>query len=250
MPSGAVMRMPRSGRAPASTALSTPRRSRTRLTSGERYSPQTLSRGNRARSRSVTAWPTPARRIAVAAPAGPAPTTTTSARGLAPGIHPDHPEGDGVVPGDLRHARGRGEVAELGSRVRPPDGERPVVEGDAIPGGRAREEPRARPGRPAPAEVRDHEAEPGGLRHPADELHHGGFGEVMEHERADREVDRAGPDRSGDRLPGHEADLGEGGRPPPGTGQDAGLDVEAEDPHGPAARARPPGEGGRDVGGA
>ena len=57
----------------------TPRRSRIRLPSGERYSPQILSRGKRARSRRTTESPCSARRIAVAAPAGPAPTTTASA---------------------------------------------------------------------------------------------------------------------------------------------------------------------------
>src|SRR3970040_339305 len=71
--------MPRSGCAPAwSTVLSTPSLSRMREPSGEGYSPQTLGRGKPALSRSATAKPRSARRMAEAAPVGPAPTTTTS----------------------------------------------------------------------------------------------------------------------------------------------------------------------------
>src|SRR6266436_4922022 len=71
--------MPRSGCPPAwSTVLSTPSLSRMRAASGERYSPQIFGRGKPALSRSATDQPRSASRIAVAAPAGPAPTTTTS----------------------------------------------------------------------------------------------------------------------------------------------------------------------------
>src|SRR5262249_30824449 len=60
------------------TALSAPSRSRSRGASGLRYSPQIFGRGKRARSTSLTARPCSARKMAVAAPAGPAPTTMTS----------------------------------------------------------------------------------------------------------------------------------------------------------------------------
>src|SRR6266545_7983793 len=71
--------MPRSGCPPAwSTVLSTPSLSRMREASGERYSPQIFGRGKAALSRSATDHPRSASRMAVAAPAGPAPTTTTS----------------------------------------------------------------------------------------------------------------------------------------------------------------------------
>src|SRR5262249_53860619 len=129
VPSGAVIRIPRRGRAPASTALSTPRRSRIRLASGDRDSPQTLARGKRARSKSVTLWPRRARRIAVAAPAGPAPTTTTSVLAVVPDIHSDDAEGDGVMPGDPGDAGGGGEAPELAAGVGPTDGKRTIVAG-------------------------------------------------------------------------------------------------------------------------
>ena len=68
----------RDGLAASSTALRTPRRSRMRADSGERYSPQILGRGNDALSSRSTDQPRSASRMAVALPAGPAPTTTTS----------------------------------------------------------------------------------------------------------------------------------------------------------------------------
>src|SRR5436305_1762821 len=59
-----------------------PRRARMGVVPGLRYSEQGLSRGNRPRSSSRTDAPARARSSAVVAPAGPAPTTTTSQRSV------------------------------------------------------------------------------------------------------------------------------------------------------------------------
>src|SRR5438093_1201251 len=59
-----------------------PRRARIGVVPGLRYSEQGLSRGNRPRSSSRTDAPARARSSAVVAPAGPAPTTTTSQRSV------------------------------------------------------------------------------------------------------------------------------------------------------------------------
>ena len=83
-PRAAVTEVPASGTAPASSsAPTTPSRSRIRTASGLMYSEQALSRGNEARSTSTTEWPAAASRSAVALPAGPAPTTSTSARAIS-----------------------------------------------------------------------------------------------------------------------------------------------------------------------
>src|SRR2546422_3687424 len=58
------------------------RRARMGVMPGLRYSEQGLSRGNRPRSSSRTDAPARARSSAVVAPAGPAPTTTTSQRSV------------------------------------------------------------------------------------------------------------------------------------------------------------------------
>src|SRR5947208_2192953 len=57
-----------------------PSRRRISVVAGLRYSEHALSRGNRARSTSSTDAPARASSKAVVAPAGPAPTTTTSQR--------------------------------------------------------------------------------------------------------------------------------------------------------------------------
>src|SRR5947208_16546404 len=57
-----------------------PSRCRISVVAGLRYSEHALSRGNRARSTSSTDAPARASSKAVVAPAGPAPTTTTSQR--------------------------------------------------------------------------------------------------------------------------------------------------------------------------
>src|SRR6266542_3488568 len=83
-PLGATTFMPvNCAGAAAATACNTslPRRSSTRVDSGLRYSEHGFSRGNRARSSSRTRVPARASSNAVADPAGPAPTTTTSQRG-------------------------------------------------------------------------------------------------------------------------------------------------------------------------
>src|SRR5881397_1920706 len=59
-----------------------PRRAKIGVVPGLRYSEQGLSRGNRPRSSSRTDAPARARSRAVVAPAGPAPTTTTSQRSV------------------------------------------------------------------------------------------------------------------------------------------------------------------------
>src|SRR5438128_6221835 len=67
-----------------STASTTPPPSRSRISvvAGLKYSEHALSRGNRARSMSSTEAPARASSNAVVAPAGPAPTTTTSQRSV------------------------------------------------------------------------------------------------------------------------------------------------------------------------
>src|SRR5436309_5781555 len=62
--------------------MSPPSRSRISVVAGLRYSEHALSRGNRARSTSSTDAPARASSMAVVAPAGPAPTTTTSQRSV------------------------------------------------------------------------------------------------------------------------------------------------------------------------
>src|SRR5947208_6776173 len=62
--------------------MSPPSRSRIPVVAGLRYSEHALSRGNRARSTSSTDAPARASSMAVVAPAGPAPTTTTSQRSV------------------------------------------------------------------------------------------------------------------------------------------------------------------------
>src|SRR5438093_322457 len=62
--------------------MSPPSRSRISVVAGLRYSEHALSRGNRARSTSSTDAPARASSKAVVAPAGPAPTTTTSQRSV------------------------------------------------------------------------------------------------------------------------------------------------------------------------
>src|SRR6185503_2170338 len=158
------MRMPRSGRAPlASTRARTPRRSRMRPPSGERYSPQILSRGNRARSRRTTESLCRASRMAVAVPAGPAPTTTASAR-TGRSFDRARPDADLAergrpLPPKLRQSGARREAGQLRRRVRPSHREWSVVTGHAAAPGGARHEPDGGPGEPAPTEIADHEAQ-------------------------------------------------------------------------------------------
>src|SRR5438093_1026972 len=81
--------------------MSPPSRSRIPVVAGLRYSEQALSRGKRARSMSSTDAPARASSKAVVAPAGPAPTTTTSQRSVttAPRSAPRHVRAE--------HGRGR-----------------------------------------------------------------------------------------------------------------------------------------------
>src|SRR5262249_37789371 len=176
----------------------TPRRSRGRLASGERYSPQILSRGKRARSRRTTDKPSGARRVAVAAPAGPAPTTTTSA-GMADGVllagpDADLAERDGAMPANVGEAGAGRQRGELAGRVRAPHRQRAVMTRHAIARDRMRREPDRGPGDPAPAEVAHDESEAGQFGESAEQRHHRRLREVVEHQRADRHVDRPGPD--------------------------------------------------------
>src|SRR6516165_7689897 len=76
--------------------------------------------------------------MAVAAPAGPAPTTTTSAEGAALSISCDHAERDGLTPGDAGDSRRGGEAApQLHTRVSTRNGARPVVADHPVPRGHA-----------------------------------------------------------------------------------------------------------------
>ena len=78
-PYGPTTVVPSTGHPPAaSSSPNTPKRSSHRSVSGLMYSAQGLSRGNRARSMSTTRRPASASHVAVAEPAGPAPTTSTS----------------------------------------------------------------------------------------------------------------------------------------------------------------------------
>src|SRR6266568_4970502 len=84
-PQGATTFIPYSlACAEPSTASTTPPPSRSRISvvAGLKYSEHALSRGNRARSTSSTEAPARASSNAVVAPAGPAPTTTTSQRSV------------------------------------------------------------------------------------------------------------------------------------------------------------------------
>ena len=92
-PDSLVTIMPSTGSAP-STAAATPRRVRMASAPGLTESPQSLKRGNRARSSTRTRTPARASTSAAIAPAGPAPTTSTSWSGktvflsLSAGPHP------------------------------------------------------------------------------------------------------------------------------------------------------------------
>src|SRR6266550_2617552 len=81
--------------------ISPPSRSRISVVAGLRYSEQALSRGKRARSTSSTDAPARASSKAVVAPAGPAPTTTTSQRSVTTAPR--------SAPGHVRAEHGRGD---------------------------------------------------------------------------------------------------------------------------------------------
>src|SRR3990170_6936900 len=168
VPSGATILMPRSGWAPAwSTVLSTPSLSRMREPSGERYSPQIFGRGKRALARSATAKPRSARRMAAAAPAGPAPTTTTSivftagpSRLRPHGALADEP---GVVhDADVKKPGLLTERGDFRRRVGAQHRQGPVVSRHRAPREQARDEPHEATARAAAHEIVHHPAEPRG----------------------------------------------------------------------------------------
>src|SRR5262247_436067 len=192
------MRMPTIGCAAASTSLSTPRRSRIRADSGERYSPQIFGRGNAALSSSSTDQPRSARKMAVALPAGPPPTTIASygvIRALPLFRDRAEPE-QGRVPAH-RHALEPGARAESPHFLRgvgAADGERPVVARHASAPAETRDEPHRGPTEPAPREIVHDHAHPG---HGAHRLEiHGGGGrlEMMQRQGGDGDVDRVLPE--------------------------------------------------------
>ena len=144
--------------------------------------------------------PARARRIAVAAPAGPAPTTTASARTggpLGPRASRRRPGGTRALaasgcPGARRAPPGASAPPGVYAR-RTESGPSWRVMRLATP--RACHEPHRGPGEPPPAEVADDEAQSHERGEPAEQGDDGLLGEVMEDERAERHVDRAGPDR-------------------------------------------------------
>src|SRR6185503_10414414 len=134
----------RATRASSGSPIPRPRSAAT--AAGDANTPQARHRQRGARSSRTTSRPARARSIAVSAPAGPPPTTATSTRsaltGGSPGClgnagrgcaHAGRRDRPAVArqPADLRdgpEARPDEELARLGSGVRPPDGERAVVE--------------------------------------------------------------------------------------------------------------------------
>ena len=82
LPPGPVSHMPSTGTPRASTASARPWRASSAIAPGLSESPQSLSRGKIARSSRRTRTPARASTSAAIAPAGPAPTTSTSVQGL------------------------------------------------------------------------------------------------------------------------------------------------------------------------
>ena len=186
---------PRSGCGPrVRTAARASRRSSRRQASGETPSPQTLSRGKRASSRSRTSCPRRRSRIDTAVPAGPPPTTTTSrARVPLTSVLPcDRQQPVGPVGGDGRRDPGvREGVRQLARGEGAADRQQAVL--DAHP--RAEEEgerdPAERIGHARAAEVVDDERP---ARHPVELAQHArdvGAVEVMEEERGRHHVEAA-----------------------------------------------------------
>ena len=141
----------------------------------------------------------------------------------------------------------RRQARELRGRVRPPHGEGPVVARHAIPGYRVRGEPDRRPCEAPSPEVAHHEAQTHELGHPAEERDDRRLGQVMEDERAQCHVDRAGADGRLERVARDDVHLGGVGRGPRRVPEDGRVEVHGHDPHPLALAPRPSRERQRNV---